>query len=165
MTCAWSGSPWSPPATARSRSPATPTPATAPTSPSSPTSWTSSPPAMPRCSTAGTILTVLGGAVAGVGVAGDGDRAVAGHGQGEPDQAQVIALLLGVAPLGDRGPVVARVDERGEVRHVQREAGQVQAELGDHRLADRPLRGRELGGVQRVHRIPEPAVVRRADGN
>src|SRR5665647_3502511 len=117
------------------------------------------------CSTAATIRTVLGGAAAGVGVAGGRDPTVAGHDQGEPDQAQVIALLLGVAPLGDRGPVVARVDERGEVRHVQREAGQVQAELGDHRLADRPLRGRELGGVQRVHRIPEPAVVRRADGN
>src|ERR1019366_3936101 len=112
-------------------------------------------------------LTKLGdvGAVPGVGVAGDRDGAVAGDDQGEPDQSQVVSFLFGVAAFGDRGSVACGVDERREVRHVQCQPGQVQAELGGHRGGDSGFGGGELGGVQVVHGVPEPAVVGRGDGN
>ena len=71
------------------------------------------------------------GAVAGVGVPDQRDPAVPGDDQAEPDQAQVGAFLLGLAPLRDRRLVVAGVDEGGEVGHVQRHAGHVQAEGPD----------------------------------
>src|SRR5665811_2558517 len=59
------------------------------------------------------------------------------------------------------GFVVGAVDEGREVRHVQRQARQVQAELGDHRGADGPFGGGQLVGVELVHGVPEPAVIGR----
>jgi DNA-binding transcriptional ArsR family regulator len=60
------------------------------------------------------------GPVAGVGVPGQRDPAVPGDDQAQTDQPQVRAFLLGLAPLRDRRLAVPGVDERGEVRHVQR---------------------------------------------
>ena len=68
------------------------------------------------------------GPVARVGVGDQRDPAVAGDHQRQADQAQVVAFLLGLAALGDRRLVVGRVDEGGEVGHVQHQPGQVQAE-------------------------------------
>ena len=59
------------------------------------------------------------GAVARVGVADQGDAPVNGDHQAQPNQAQVAAFLFGVAPLGDGGPNVGRVDPGSEVGHVQ----------------------------------------------
>jgi hypothetical protein len=101
------------------------------------------------------------GPVSGVGVPGHRDPAVTGDDQAETDQAQVVAFLLGVPALGDRCLGVARVDERREVRHVQRERGQIQVELADHPRGDRPFRVHQGGLVEVVHRVPEVAVVAR----
>ena len=101
------------------------------------------------------------GAVAGVGVRDDRDPTVAGHDQRQTDQAQVHPLLLGLAALGDRGPVVGGVDVGGEVRHVQGHAGQVQAVPVDHATVDLRLDRGQVRLAQQVHRVPEPAVVQR----
>ena len=77
------------------------------------------------------------GPVAGVGVADHRHPAVAGDHQRQPDQPQIGAFLLGLAALRDRRPLVAGVDEGGEVGHVQRQPGQIQPELGDHRRPSR----------------------------
>src|ERR1019366_5368744 len=66
-----------------------------------------------------------GGLCAGVGVPGQRDAAVAGDDQAQAYQAQVGALLLGLPALGDRGALVAGIDEGGEVGHVQGDGGAV----------------------------------------
>ena len=71
-------------------------------------------------------------AVAGIGVADERDAAVGGDHQAQADQAQVDPLLLGVAPLGDRRPVVGRIDEGGEVGHVEHQPREVEIERRDH---------------------------------
>ncbi len=101
------------------------------------------------------------GPVARIRVGDDRDAAVAGDDQTQPDQAQIGALLLRVPALRDRRRVVAGVDEGREVRHVQRQAGQIQAELGHHPLPQPHLNLRQRVLVERVHRVPEPAVVQR----
>ena len=68
------------------------------------------------------------GAVARVGVADEGDAAVSGDDEAEPADAQVASFLLGMAALGDRGTLVARVDPGGEVRHVEHEPREVDRE-------------------------------------
>ncbi len=62
------------------------------------------------------------GPVAGIGVRTQGDAAVGGDHQTETDKTQVGPFLFGMAPLGDRGPVVGRVDVGREVGHVQHQA-------------------------------------------
>jgi hypothetical protein len=78
--------------------------------------------------------------VAGVSVPGQRDPAVAGDYQAQADDPQVGPLLLGLAALGNRRLAVRRVDEGGEVGHVQGhrravQPGQVRDPHGD-RLAD-----------------------------
>jgi hypothetical protein len=101
------------------------------------------------------------GTVALVGVGADRHPAVAGHHQPKADQAQVEPLLLGMAPPGKLVAVVGRVDERGEVGHVQHQRAQVQPELGDHARGDGPLGGAQVGLADGVHRVPEAAMVHR----
>jgi len=105
------------------------------------------------------------GLVAGIGVPGQRDPAVAGDHQAQAHQAQVGALLLGLPALGDRGALVAGIDEGGEVGHVQGDGGAVHAGRIDDSQCD--LAGDLLQFLQAdgVHRVPEPAVIqrRRAD--
>ena len=89
----------------------------------------------------------------------DRDPAVAGDDQRQADQAQVDAFLLGFAALGDRGPLVGGVDVRGEVGHVEGDAGQVQAVPVDHAAVDLGLDRDQVIVGEQVHRVPEPAVV------
>jgi hypothetical protein len=62
---------------------------------------------------------VTSGLSPGQAVPGQRDPAVAGDDQAQAHQPQVGALLLGLAPLRDRRPLVAGIDEGREVRHVQ----------------------------------------------
>ncbi len=105
------------------------------------------------------------GAVAGVGVGDQRDTAVAGDDQAEPDQTQIGAFLFGLAALGDRRLGVAGVDVGGEVGHVQRQRGQVEVEGLDHGHGEPVLDLGELLQGDRVHRIPEPAMVQYHRGN
>src|SRR5262249_22798797 len=99
------------------------------------------------------------GAAARVGVRDDRDPAVTGDDQRQGDQAQVHAFLLGLAALGDRRPLVGRVDIGGEISHVQGDAGQVQAVPVDHAAEDLGLDDGQVIVGEAVHRVPEPAVV------
>ena len=99
------------------------------------------------------------GTVTRVGMRDDRDPAVAGDDQRQADQAQVDAFLLGFAALGDRGPLVGGVDVRGEVGHVEGDAGQVQAVPVDHAAVDLGLDRDQVIVGEQVHRVPEPAVV------
>ena len=101
------------------------------------------------------------GPVPGIGVADHRHPAVAGDHQRQPDQPQVGAFLFGLAALRDRRALVAGVDEGGEVGHVQRQPGQVEPELGDHRAAEPGLDLPQLHLPEAVHRVPEPAVIHR----
>jgi hypothetical protein len=98
-------------------------------------------------------------AVPGVGVGQQRDTALTGHHQRQPDQAQVGAFLLGLAPLRDRRLLIGRVDVGGEVGHVQHQPGQIQPELADHPGAQRGLDAAQVRLVQTIHRLPELAVV------
>jgi hypothetical protein len=98
-------------------------------------------------------------AVAGVGVRDDRDAAVAGDHQCQADQPQIGAFLLGLAALGDRRPLVGRVDVGGEVGHVQGHTGQVQAIPVDHAAVHRRLDGAQVVLAEQVHRVPEPAMI------
>ena len=62
------------------------------------------------------------GLVARVGAGDHRDPAIAGDHQRQADQPQVMAFLLGLAALGDRRLLIGRVDEGGEVGHVQHQA-------------------------------------------
>jgi hypothetical protein len=99
------------------------------------------------------------GAVAGIGVRHQRDAAVDGDHQAQPDEAEIGPLLLGVAPLGDRGPVVGRVDPGGEVGHVQHQPRQVDPEGFDHGRHDPALDLVELRLADGVHRLPEAPVI------
>jgi hypothetical protein len=68
-------------------------------------------------------------------------------------------LLLGLAALGQRGAGVGRVDERGEVGHVQREGGDVQIERGDGPQGDPPLDLGQRPGPQLAGGVPVAAGV------
>ena len=105
------------------------------------------------------------GLVAGVGAPGQRDPAVAGDDQAQADQAQVGALLLGLPALGDRGALVAGIDEGGEVGHVQGHGGAVHAGRIDDGQRDPAGDLLQLLQAHGVHRVPEPAVIqrRRAD--
>jgi hypothetical protein len=100
-------------------------------------------------------------AVTGVGVPAERDPAVAGDHQSQADQPQVAPFLLRLAPLRDRGLLVRRGDEGSEVGHVQRHRGHV-----DPGELDQPQREPVTDPLQllegdRVHRVPEPAMVQR----
>ena len=92
------------------------------------------------------------------------DPALAGHHQRQPDQAQIGAFLFGLAALRDRRLLVRGVDVGGEVGHIQHQSGQVQPELAHHAPAQLGLDRLQAGGVQAVHRVPEPAVIQRRAG-
>jgi hypothetical protein len=101
------------------------------------------------------------GLVARVGAGDHRDPAIAGDYQGQPDQAQVVAFLLGLATLGDRRLLVPGVDEGGEVGHVTHQGCQIQPELPGHRHAEPAFDLGQLRRRQRVHGVPEPAVIQR----
>jgi hypothetical protein len=103
--------------------------------------------------------------VARVGMRADRDPAVGGHDQAEPDESQVGPFLFGVAPLGDVGPVVDRIDVGGEVGHVQHQPGQVQPELGDHLVHQPTFDLNEGDGVDGVHGVPEATVIHGRGGD
>ena len=105
------------------------------------------------------------GPVAGVGVPGQRDPPVAGDHQAQAHQPQVRALLPGLAPLRDRRLLVRRVDERGEVGHVQRHRGHIHP--GCFHDAQRDLAAGLLQLLQRdgMHRVPEPPVIQRRSRN
>ena len=103
-------------------------------------------------------------AVAGIGVGDERDAAVSGHDEPETNEAQVGAFLFGVASLGDRGAVVARVDVGREVRHVQYQPRQVDGEDLDHAGDDAPFDLDQLVRRDGVHRVPKPAVIERCSG-
>ena len=101
------------------------------------------------------------GLVPGVGVRQQRDAAVPGHYQAQADQPQVRAFLLGLAPLRDRCPGVAGIDERREVRHVQRHRAGVQPGPGARRQRQLLLDPRQRLQRHGVHGVPEPAVIQR----
>ena len=101
------------------------------------------------------------GPVARVGMGDQRHPAVAGDDQTEPDDPQVGSLLFGLAPRGDGRLVVGGVDVGGEVGHVQRQGGDVEPEPFDHGQSDPLLDLGELSQGDRVHRIPEPAMIQR----
>ena len=105
------------------------------------------------------------GLVAGVGVPGQRNAAVPGDDQAQADQAQVGALLLGLPALGDRGALVAGIDEGGEVGHVQGDRGAVHAGRADDGQRDPVADFTQFLQADGVHRVPEPAMIqrRRAD--
>lgn len=57
---------------------------------------------------------------------------VTGHDESQPDEAQIVAFLLGVSSLGDWCPGDGRIDVRGKVRLVEHESTDVQAVEIDH---------------------------------
>ena len=89
----------------------------------------------------------------------DRDPTVAGDDQRQGDQTQVHPFLLRLAALGDRGPLVGRVNIGGKIGHIQRDAGQVQAVPFDHAAVDLGLDGGQVLVAEEVHRVPEPAVI------
>ena len=99
------------------------------------------------------------GAVTGIGVRDERDASVGRHDQAEPDDAEVSALLLRTAALGDRGTVVGRGDLGRKVRHVEHEARQVDGEDLDHAGDHPPLDLFEMSLADRVHRVPRAPVV------
>ncbi len=70
-----------------------------------------------------------------------------------------------MSALSDRGGVVGAVDVGREVRHVEREAGQVNVEDVDHSGGEAPFDLGQLGVVDLVHGVPEPAVVQPGFGD
>jgi hypothetical protein len=94
-------------------------------------------------------------------MADEGDAAISGDDEAEPDDAQVGPLLLGVPAPRDRGSVVRRIDPGGEVRHVQHQPGHVDRERPDHGRDDAALDLFEVVLADGVHRVPEPPMVRR----
>jgi hypothetical protein len=86
------------------------------------------------------------------------DATIAGDHQPQPDQPQVGTLLLGLAPLRDGRLGVGRVDERGEVGHVQRQRGHVHTELVNDPYRQPLLDDIQLLRCERMHRVPEPAM-------
>ena len=80
----------------------------------------------------------LGGviAVARVGPVAERHVAVERDAEREPNQAQVVAALLGVPALGERVAFVARVDEGGEVGRVVDERAQVELIAADRARDD-----------------------------
>ncbi len=105
------------------------------------------------------------GPVPGIGVPGQRDPAVPGDHQAEADQPQVRAFLLGLAALRDRRPAVRRRDERREVGHVEGDGGHVHAAGLHDRHRDRAAGLLQLLRGDRVHRVPEPAVIQRRSGD
>jgi hypothetical protein len=99
------------------------------------------------------------GLVARIGVGHQGNAAVAGHDQPQPDQAQVATFLLGLTPRRDRRFRVGGVDEGGEVGHVQRQRPDIDAELADDAHRQSLLDLGQLLDAHRVHRVPELAVI------
>ena len=102
------------------------------------------------------------GLVSGIGVGDERDPAVHRHDEPEATDAQVIALLLRMSPLRDRGTLIARVDPGGKVRHVEHETRQVDREGLDHRGDDAALDLFQLVLAERVHRLPEAPVIEHA---
>ncbi len=105
------------------------------------------------------------GLVAGVGVPGQRDPAVAGDHQAQADQPQVGAFLLGLAALGHWRLLVPGADEGGEVGHVQGHRGAVQPVTAHDRHRDPRADLLQLIQGDGVHRVPEPAVIQRAGGD
>src|ERR1019366_7758059 len=97
------------------------------------------------------------GLVAGAGVPGQRDAAVAGDDQARAGQPQVGPLLPGPAALGDRGALAAGIDEGGEAGHVRGDGGAARAGRIDD--GQRDPAGDLLQNLQAdgVHRVPEPA--------
>ena len=100
--------------------------------------------------------------VAGVGMPGQRDPAVTGDHQAQPDQPQVAAFLLRLAPLRDRGLRVRGGDEGREVGHVQRHRGDIDPADLDQPQRDRLADPLQLLRGDRVHGVPEPPVVQGA---
>jgi len=98
-------------------------------------------------------------------VADQRDTAVDGDDQPETHDAQVGALLLGMATLRDRCPVVGGVDVGGEVGHVQHQTRHLDGELGDHAGDDAPLDLGQLLFGDGVPGIPEPPMVQSGSGD
>lgn len=74
-----------------------------------------------------------------MGVADEGDTAVGGDDEPDPTATQVIPLLVRVPSLSNRSLVVAGVDPRGEVGHVEHETGQIGCERLDYLGLDAAL--------------------------
>ncbi len=90
-----------------------------------------------------------------------GDAAIAGDDQAQADQPQIGAFLFCLAALGDIGVGVGGVDERGEVGHVEGHGGGVEVEAVDDAYREAGEDLGELGGGDRVHGVPELAVLQR----
>ena len=88
------------------------------------------------------------GSVARIGMGGDRHRPVLGHDEREPDDAQVVTLVLRVAAPGDRVAVVRGVDVGGDVRHVEHEP------LGGESRTRPPSSSRRGGGSPTASRRP-----------
>ncbi len=105
------------------------------------------------------------GLVPRVGRGDEGYGAVGGDHEPQADQAQVCPLLLGMATLRDRGPVIGAVYVGGEIGHVEHQPRQRDAELCHHVGDDAPLDLFQLLFGDEVHGVPEAPGVERRGGH
>ena len=95
------------------------------------------------------------GLVAGVGAVQQGQAGLGGDEQGDADDAQGLATLLGMAALGQRGALVEGVDVGEEVGGVEQDAAGVEAELALHGGDEVAFDGGNSLGLDAVHVVPE----------
>ena len=103
--------------------------------------------------------------VAGVDVVEQRNMEIPRHEQGQADQAQVAALLLALAALGQRRGVVEAVDEGGKIRCVVEQATQIDLEVLDEGGGQVLLDSGNLRGIEVPHVLPEPLTGQRRGGH
>jgi len=90
---------------------------------------------------------------------------VPGDQQGQPDNPQVRALLLALAPLGEGRSRVEGVDGGEKIGCVVEKTGQIDLEAIDQRPGQVLFDGADLFGVEVAHVIPEPLARKLAGGH
>ena len=84
------------------------------------------------------------------------DVEIGRHQQGQPDDPQGGATLLAVAALGQRAPLVERIDEGEEIGGIEEDLADIQSELPDQVGGQVAFDGDDGVRGDAVHLVPEP---------